>query len=194
VADAPPITALPEAIMFARVHKKKSEVSDINLIPVMNLFVTLIPFLLLGAAFVHVGVIPASLPTTEEKSSAASEDDVDNEPTSVTIKLQFRAGELSILADNPEVEPEKLAALSATIPLPAEGPLGESLETMTGALHRVKQAYPDSDTMILMPERTIAYQRLVQVLDAAREIELEGGNKTPLFPVVVLSELAEASP
>ena len=53
---------------FDAYRRKRAEPADINLTPVMNLFVVLIPFLLLSAAFFHVSVIPTSLPTQQQAS------------------------------------------------------------------------------------------------------------------------------
>ena len=43
-------------------RKARREAEEVNLLPVMNLMVTLIPFLLLGAAFYKLGNIPTSIP------------------------------------------------------------------------------------------------------------------------------------
>ena len=42
-------------------RKARREAEEVNLLPVMNLMVTLIPFLLLGAAFYKLGNIPTSI-------------------------------------------------------------------------------------------------------------------------------------
>ena len=49
--------------MFEEWRQAKEEDHDLNLIPVMNLFMVLIPFLLMGAAFFHMAVIPTSTPS-----------------------------------------------------------------------------------------------------------------------------------
>jgi hypothetical protein len=36
---------------------RRPKVEDLNLIPLMNLFVTMIPLLLLTAAFYHIGMV-----------------------------------------------------------------------------------------------------------------------------------------
>lgn len=171
--------------MFDRVHQKK-EVPEINLIPVMNLFVTLIPFLLLGAAFYHVGVIPASLPTAGGGGEAPEEVEV-----KVTVNLQLGNDEIQLTTESPQLDPEKLAEMSARI---AWGGDPEKLDALSAALNRIKVQYQKSDTVVLLPEANVEYQAVVQVLDASRELSVTEGSvtrKEPLFPVVVLSQMLE---
>ena len=58
--------------MFDRYRRTVEETQDLDLLPVMNLFMVLIPFLLMGAAFFHIGVIPASLPSHTPEVKDAS--------------------------------------------------------------------------------------------------------------------------
>ncbi|MEO0604900.1 MAG: hypothetical protein AAF211_25940, partial [Myxococcota bacterium] len=58
---------------------------------------------------------------------------------------------------------------------------------MTALLTAIKQRYPASDTMIVLPAPGVVYRDVVRVLDVARETEREDGEKVPLFPVVVMS-------
>lgn len=58
-----------------KMRRKDTEAEEMNLIPVMNLFVCLIPFLLLTASFVRLGAVESELPKNgkalEQKDSTA---------------------------------------------------------------------------------------------------------------------------
>ena len=155
------------------------EEMEVDLIPVMNLFVVLIPFLLLAAAFYHVGVIPTSLPSQTDGTS-----DIAADTRSVTVNLQIEDGRIALSASNAALDEETLAQLSMEI---ADG----ELDLLRTALYQIKTLYPDSDTVVVLPAAGVSYQEVVAVLDAAREITLDAGTpeerKLPLFPVVVLS-------
>ncbi|MEL6349559.1 MAG: biopolymer transporter ExbD [Myxococcota bacterium] len=170
--------------MFDRVRRKK-EVPEINLIPVMNLFVTLIPFLLLGAAFYHVGVIPASMPTagSGEGGEAAV-------VQKVTVNLTLGNDAIELTAESPQLEPEVLEAMGARIEWNGDP---EKLEALSAALGRIKKDYAESDTVIVLPRSDVQYQTVVQVLDASREMKQGDTKKEPLFPVVVLSQTLEGA-
>lgn len=173
---------------FDKLHQATKS-ADVDLIPVMNLFVVMIPFLLLSAAFLHVGVIPTTLPTQTDGAS-----DIAADTQSVTINLHMAPEALHLSASNAVLEEEVLSELAATIPRKGEA---HDLEALTDVLHGIKSRYPNSDTVILLPGEGVVYSDVVLVLDAAREktIEAEGAESknVPLFPVVVLSKKVEAS-
>ncbi len=167
---------------FGRYRRVRQEI-DVNLIPVMNLFVTLIPFLLLAAAFVHVGVIPTSLPSQTDETS-----DIAADNRSVTINVFIEPERIQLSASSATIDEETLAALSVMIPKTEKG---FDLELLGKALYQIKLNYDKSDTVIVLPTDKVEYQDVVMILDTAREMTLNRGTpeelKIPLFPVVVLS-------
>jgi len=169
-------------------YRHAREVADVDLIPVMNLFVVMIPFLLLSAAFLHVGVIPTSLP-----SRGAGTSDVATELNKITLNLQINPDGIVLSASNPELDPELLESLATTVPR-VNGEL--DLPTLNTVLAGLKTSYPASDTVILLPATGTPYVDVVRVLDASRERTVDAGEPTerhePLFPVVVLSKKVEA--
>ncbi len=168
--------------MFDRYRVVRKEV-DVNLIPVMNLFVVLIPFLLLAAAFMHIGVIATSLPSQTDAAS-----DIAADTKSVTVNLMIEKDTIQISASNAVLDEATLASLAFSLP---KGKDGFDLEILGKALHEIKLRYENSDTVIVLPQDEVEYQQIVQILDAAREITFSPGTadelKIPLFPVVVLS-------
>lgn len=167
---------------FSRFRHAREEV-QVNLIPVMNLFVTLIPFLLLAAAFYHVGVIPASLPSQTDEVS-----DIAADTTSVTVNLQIEPDAIHISASNAVLSEETLAELSLSIKRQKGG---FNLELLKKALYEIKRRYANSDTVVVLPSSKVQYKDVVMILDSAREYTLNKGSakesKLPMFPVVVLS-------
>lgn len=57
----------------AKGHRRPETESELNLIPVMNLFVCLIPFLLMAAAFTQMGAVDAETPSRSDGSETAQE-------------------------------------------------------------------------------------------------------------------------
>ena len=168
--------------MFSRFQRARAQV-DVDLTPVMNLFVTLIPFMLLGAAFYHVGVIPISFPSQTDQQS-----DVATQVDSVTVDMLVTSESITISAANPSIPEEELEKLSLTLVREASG---FDMDMLSRALHLIKQRYPKSDTVIVLPDDEVSYADVIQVLDAARELVTNKGQldeaRIPLFPVVVLS-------
>lgn len=168
--------------MFDRFHVARKP-ADVNLIPVMNLFVILIPFLLLAAAFMHIGVIATSLPSQTDESS-----DIAADTKSVTVNMLIDKDSIQISASNAVLDEAVLAELAFSLP---RGKDGFDLDILAKALHEIKLRYENSDTVIVLPADDIEYEQIVKVLDAAREIVFSPGTpeelKIPMFPVVVLS-------
>lgn len=164
--------------------RRARDAAEVDLIPVMNLFVVMIPFLLLSAAFLHVGVIPTTVPTRSEGSS-----DVAANELAVTINVVLAAEELRLSASHATLDPEVLAELATTIPRDGEF---HDLEAFSQVLAGIKRQYPESDTMILLPDTGVVYKDVVTVLDASRELVIDEGTPTErrvaLFPVAVLSK------
>lgn len=174
--------------MFEKWKQAVEEPADLNLIPVMNLFMVLIPFLLLGAAFVHIGVIPTSTPTHKESSSVKAESD--DEPESVTANLVITPDALELTFSGSNVPDSKLDDLAQRWPI-NEGTY--PLDQLQTALGRAKEQYPESNTITVLPHDDFQYQDLVEILDHARERTVgetaDGKDEyEPLFPVTVFSK------
>jgi biopolymer transport protein ExbD len=176
--------------LFERYRKTVEETRELELIPVMNLFMVLIPFLLMGAAFYHVGVIPSSLPT-----HVPTDSDVPRTPTKITANLAVAPDRLELGASSTSLTDEQLAELGGSWPS-RDGEY--DIAGVQERLIAIKKRYPHSDTMIVLPHEELEYQTLVEILDSTRELKQKGGQgegkATPLFPVVVFSRFIPPPP
>lgn len=178
--------------MFERYQRAVEETQELDLLPVMNLFMVLIPFLLMGAAFFHIGVIPTSLPAHTPQAS-----DVPKTPTTVSVNLAVSATDMQLTVSSTSLDEAQLAALGATF---QRGPKGYPREALVKHLRGLKTSYPESNTLIALPHEDLAYDELVAILDATREFPTgkTGTDGEPemrdLFPVVVFSRFIEAAP
>ncbi len=168
--------------MFDRMRRMQAAEAEPNLIPVMNLFVAMIPFLLLAVAFFHVGVIPTTLPTHTENSS-----DIAPSRNAVTVSIVMNDRGFSLTAMSTALSDEELARIAQEIPK-REGSFDH--DALREALQGIKRRFQESDTIILLPAEAIPFEDVVRAMDTARElIVTENGRerRVPLFPVVVLS-------
>jgi biopolymer transport protein ExbD len=167
--------------------RRKSAVAELNLLPVMNLFVTMIPLLLLTAAFYHIGMVSVSVPTQSEEES-----DVATGKAAVTMNIQMTDKGYNITASSGTLAEAELKSLDVFIPKKGKK---HDFKKLTGHLERVKHRYEQSDTIMVIPSKKTKYQDMIATMDAARQMEAKvvGGKKRklPLFPVVVVSSLVE---
>ncbi len=179
--------------MFDRYKRSVNEAApDLNVIPVMNLFMVLIPFLLLGATFFQIGVIPTSLPTHNP-----TESDVPKTPKTVLVNLVVEEDEMRLTCDSVSLTPEELDDLAQTFPNSGGT---HDIGALQAKLESLKTTYPESNTLTVIPHGDLQYQELVRVLDATREKDTGrvGPKGEPifreLFPVTIFSKLVTEQP
>ncbi|WP_291317242.1 biopolymer transporter ExbD [Desulfuromonas sp.] len=150
---------------------------DIDMVPVMNMFLVLIPFLLMSASFLHLKAINTSVPVRAETVSEAAPE----QKVKVTVIVELGEGGIKMSALADELDAGTLERLDATIEKSKDQEY--AFGQMVGHLEQIKSRYPASDTIIVIPEDSVRYHAIIETMDAARYSE-----ETPLFPKVVLSE------
>jgi biopolymer transport protein ExbD len=158
------------------------ESEDVNLVPIMNLFVVLIPFLLMSAAFFHISVINASVPALQKEKTDLAKSDV-----AVTMMVRMKPEAFTITASSDTLPRSELHKLRAEIPRTGEG---KGMQDFSDHLMACKQRYPKSETMLLVPDASIEYQEVIGVMDAGRWAELVQEGETvryDMFPNVVIT-------
>jgi biopolymer transport protein ExbD len=146
------------------------------MIPIMNIFLVIIPFLLTSVSFFHIKAINTSVPVMANSTTTS----VKQKKPKLTVIVEMRPAELQISVTSKEMGFEELEQFKRDIKAETSGiyPLIELNEF----LQSLKSNYPTSDTLILIPDDTIVYESIIQAMDAARNF-----NDNPLFPNVVLS-------
>jgi biopolymer transport protein ExbD len=157
---------------------KEEQETDLDMVPIMNMFLVLIPFLLMSASFLHLKAINTSVPVQAERHTQAEA----SEPkVEVTLVIEIRTQGFHISALSDALDGRELAKLGTDIPIGEEGAYG--FAQMADHLETVKNRYPASNTMLVIPEPAILYDTIIQTMDAARYSD----NQDLLFPNVVLS-------
>ena len=152
---------------------------EIDMVPIMNMFLVLIPFLLASSSFLNLKAINTSVPVMAETSSSPAQDDKKSDiKITATVKLEVNA--IRLEATSSELPEAKLKALDATVKKDKKGEYRFS--ELAAALAKIKQGYPKSDTLILVPSDVILYDSIVKTMDVARTL-----NGEKLFPNVVIS-------
>jgi biopolymer transport protein ExbD len=148
-----------------RNRRKPHVAADIELMPMLNVFIAIIPLLLLSAAFVQVSVIQATLPA----SAIAAEAPAAEEPLDLAVVIR---------RDAYVVEGNGLATV--TIPRAADAN-ARALAALSEALAGVVAAHPGQREVRVVSQSNTRYEDIVQVMDASRaaglpEAALEGAD------------------
>lgn len=161
----------------ARRRVKRMESTEIDLTPYMNLLVVLAPFLLITAVFTRLAVLEIYLPppaSAELMSKLPSPEEQLVLTISITEKGLVVANGNKIISF---VQPTSK---------------GHDLQALSNVLQQIKARFPTVDNAIILSKPDIAYDELVQVMDATRVafVVLEGRKTSySLFPNISLGEI-----
>lgn len=136
----------------------KVETPDLELMPMLNVFISIIPMLLLSAAFVQLAVIPAGLPATAA-AAAPAEAAGDAPPPPVTIYI--RTADYVVEGTG---FPQRSFARAAGGES-AKDPGRLQLEAMLRALAAQHEQKPE---VRIVPSTRTRYEEIIEVMDLAR--------------------------
>ena len=157
-------------------RRKSNEEIEIDLVPIMNMFLVLIPFLLMSACFFHLKVINTSVPVLSE----AATDALKEKDAKVTVIVEIDKNSVHLSAVSDSIAQKKLDRWSTEIVKKRNEEY--PLDDVSKHLERIKERYPASTTLIIIPEESVIYDTIIQTMDVARY-----SKGVPLFPNVVLS-------
>ncbi|WP_075188065.1 ExbD/TolR family protein [Teredinibacter haidensis] len=152
---------------------------EINMVPIMNMFLVLIPFLLMSSSFLNLKAIDASVPVRSESSVSQDKTKESDIVVTAVIKLNYKEIRISVTSD--ELTEIQLSELDKKIEWKKERD-DKMVIRLSSALQNIKAKYPKSNTIILSPGDDVVYEDIVNVMDVARTL----GDQS-LFPIVVVS-------
>ena len=158
-------------------RRREEEDTELNMVPIMNMFIVLIPFLLMSASFFHIKAINTSIPVNSETAKAEAKERTDPK---LTVVLELKIDKIRISAISSDLSEETLAKIGTTFS--GTNDLKKDTQRLGEYLKGLKGRYPASDTVLMVPDDSISYNEVIQVMDCAR-----ASGTTTLFPNVVLT-------
>jgi biopolymer transport protein ExbD len=156
--------------------RRECEDVDVDMVPIMNMFLVLIPFLLMSASFLHIKAINTSVPVI---SNTADIDEQKKHEKKLTIIVELGEKSLELYAISDTVDTVELKKIENRIEKKSQD---QALKQLALLLGKIKQDYPASDTVIIIPGENVVYETIIETMDVARY-----NKDLPLFPKVVLS-------
>ena len=153
----------------ARYHQGRD---DLNIVPMIDMMVILVFFLIFTAVFSKTNILQLNLPAA---SNAAPLD------LPKTLKL-----EVIIRADGLVVNDRNSGPLK-TLPNTAAGP---DLDDLSQFMRQVKSQFPQMTDATILPSPATSYDLLVQVMDTVRVYQLPVApfSKAELFPDIAIGD------
>ncbi len=140
--------------MFPATRRSRAvrEQEELNITPIMNVFMILVPFLLLTAAFAHTAMVDLTLPVSSEQTET-------EEDPALDLNLRVSITESGLRVEGNE------AAL-ARLPRLATGDY--DLVGLERQLGEVREAHPDEQAVIVAAVPSIRYQSVISVMDRCK--------------------------
>jgi len=160
---------------------------DLDIRPVMNLMVVLIPLLLQGAEWVKLGAIEINAPPTKAGGSGDQQDQQDKKEEEKKIGLKLAITNDGISIANASVILTSEEGEGPTVPIKNDGTY--DYDVLREKLIEVKKAiagkgYRDENRAVITAAKEIEYKNIVQVIDNIQIYQDDAGNQKPLFPEV----------
>lgn len=163
--------------MAHRRSKKKfdDKIEDLNLVPIMNLVVCLIPIVLFGTSLVKIGVVNVNAPRFGMGQAEPADDD--KKPLNLTVAIGEDGFRLTASgADINEVLGLQPAAAQPEDPngQPAQGPLipkkGDQYDyvELYNKLVAIKDRFPEETIVNLTADARIPFKDIIAVMDVLR--------------------------
>jgi biopolymer transport protein ExbD len=130
---------------------------ELNLAPMLDIIVSIVPMLLLSVAFVHVTMVETPIPQAVEKAIAAA-NEKNKDVVHVQLSVSKDKGLRFLVNDKGQTKETTVAMKDGKFDL-------EGLHKETLAL---KQSYPDVFKLELNPEENVALDEIVTVMDRIR--------------------------
>lgn len=156
---------------------------DLNITPLMDVMSNILFFLLAAFGSTVVAILPTTVPVRSTDTAVA-----EAQEEKVNVSLRADATGLTLKAESSNIDPALLKDFAAKLPKKGDR---YDFEGLTLALKRIKEKYPASKSMVLVPDDDMKYQLIVDIMDAARDYKVATGHRIELFPEVVLSGLVK---
>ncbi len=186
--------------------KSKEVPRELNLLPIMNVIMILIPFLIMTAAMIELTIIDTSLPSRGSKTLGDKDKTPDKPKLNLTLFITqegfILAGYGGVLqvnnggeAEGEGDEAKKESKRFRIEKVAVEGKDGKEemdydWDKLLKNLKKVKKIYPHHYSIILLPDNEVKYETIIKLMDLAREYsEMKNGKevKKPMFPNPVLA-------
>ena len=159
---------------------------ELNIVPMMDMLVSIIPFLLLSAVFMQVMLIDVPLPAPVAQALKEDREGAHKE-ISIQVNMDARSGFSIHVKDEGGRTTQYAVARSGN---------DYDYKMLHKKLIEIKQHFPKVFRIELNPDPQVDYKSIVQVMDAARNVEnadpkimIENAATPLLFPDVVLANL-----
>jgi biopolymer transport protein ExbD len=165
---------------------------ELDIKPVMNLMVVLIPLLLAGVEYVKLSIVEIDLPPTQAGGGMTQNDQKPEKEKEKRLNLSIAITEKGFTITSAAAVLSGESGEGPTIPLTENNEYDYA--KLTEKLTEIKKAilengFKDKDSAIITASSVIEYQVIISVMDAIQSYNDEEGNVMPLFPQINFGQI-----
>ena len=152
----------------ARYHQGRD---DLNIVPMIDMMVILVFFLIFTAVFSKTNILQLNLPASNTNPIEL--------PKGLKLEVIIRPDDLVINDRN-----------SGPLKVLANTPSGYDMDGLSEFMRKVKSQFPEMTDATILPGPAVSYDVLVQVMDTVRVYQLPVApfSKAELFPDIALAD------
>jgi biopolymer transport protein ExbD len=153
----------------ARYHQGRD---DLNIVPMIDMMVILVFFLIFTAVFSKTNILQLNLPASSNTTPL-------DLPKGLKLEVIIRPNDLVVNDRN-----------SGPLKVLENTPTGYDLENLSVYMRQVKSQFPQMTDATILPGPAVPYDTLVQVMDAVRVYQLPVApfSKAELFPDIAIAD------
>jgi biopolymer transport protein ExbD len=128
---------------------------DVNIIPVMNIFLLLIPFLLLTAAFVRLAIVELSLKPLNKNRA----EQIQQAPKNLVLII-LAVKETGFQLKSPGFIFSPVNKINNQY----------NYDKISEQLKQIKTKHPHAEDILIAPQAEVKYDTIIKIMDRCREI------------------------
>lgn len=149
---------MPYARPSRKGMKKLETSADLYVVPVMNLYLVIIPLLLLAVSFARITILDSTLPESGEGGEEEIKKEEEKPKLNLTIIITDEGFHIAGTGGVLEEKGKKIAVPKL--------PSGDyDYDKLAEKLRMIKEKYPEEKDVILIAEDLINYQMVIKTMD-----------------------------
>lgn len=155
--------------MGVRQIRKTKSTYDLNLAPILDIIVSIVPMLLLSVAFIQVRMIETPIPAVV--SDKVEEQKKKDDGPTLELKVSKNNGFVFVVTD--KGKPREIKIANAADGLNFKALRAEAID--------LKRQYQDIFSVSMTPDKDVSFDSLVKVIDTLRRLAPEENQKKFAF-------------